>query len=69
MMDNLTRESLDERLRVLEGVSTAVYRCIDELMRMRSALPSQSTERSAAPPSQGAPNQRPAANPSDSDSG
>lgn len=39
VMDRLTREAIDERLRVLEGVSGAVYRCIDELMRMRSALP------------------------------
>ncbi|KAG6832493.1 hypothetical protein H0H87_001418 [Tephrocybe sp. NHM501043] len=40
VMDRLTREAIDERLRVLEGVSSAVYRCIDDLMRMRSALPS-----------------------------
>ncbi|KAK2467802.1 hypothetical protein APHAL10511_000097 [Amanita phalloides] len=40
MMDRVTREAIDERLRVLEGVSTAVYRCINELMRMRSTLPS-----------------------------
>ncbi|KAG5636360.1 hypothetical protein H0H81_008308 [Sphagnurus paluster] len=39
VMDRLTREAIDERLRVLEGVSSAVYRCIDDLMRMRSALP------------------------------
>ncbi|KAF9006773.1 hypothetical protein BDZ89DRAFT_1079646, partial [Hymenopellis radicata] len=38
-MDRVTREAIDERLRVLEGVSGAVYRCIDELMRVRSALP------------------------------
>ncbi|KAF5389359.1 hypothetical protein D9757_004381 [Collybiopsis confluens] len=39
VMDRITREAIDERLKVLEGVSTAVYRCIDDLMRMRSALP------------------------------
>ncbi|KAJ7594713.1 hypothetical protein C8J56DRAFT_778219 [Mycena floridula] len=39
VMDRVTREAIDERLRVLEGVSGAVYRCIDDLMRMRSALP------------------------------
>ncbi|KAK7057397.1 RING-type domain-containing protein [Favolaschia claudopus] len=39
LMDSVTREAIDERLRVLEGVSSAVYRCIDDLMRMRSALP------------------------------
>ncbi|KAF8070295.1 hypothetical protein FPV67DRAFT_1010811 [Lyophyllum atratum] len=40
LMDRLTRDAIDERLRVLEGVSGAVYRCIDDLMRMRSAIPS-----------------------------
>ncbi|KAJ6593700.1 hypothetical protein B0H19DRAFT_877487, partial [Mycena capillaripes] len=39
LMDSVTREAIDERLRVLEGVSGAVFRCIDDLMRMRSALP------------------------------
>ncbi|KAJ7078905.1 hypothetical protein B0H15DRAFT_788594 [Mycena belliarum] len=39
LMDSVTRDAIDERLRVLEGVSGAVYRCIDDLMRMRSALP------------------------------
>ncbi|KAF9484482.1 hypothetical protein BDN70DRAFT_872509 [Pholiota conissans] len=38
-LDVLTRESIDERLRILEGVSGAVYRCIDDLMKLRSALP------------------------------
>jgi len=38
-MDQLTREAIDERLRVLEGVSNTVYRCVDDLMRLRSALP------------------------------
>lgn len=38
-MDRLTREAIDERLRVLEDVSRSVYRCADDLMRMRSALP------------------------------
>ncbi|PFH52002.1 hypothetical protein AMATHDRAFT_141066 [Amanita thiersii Skay4041] len=40
IMDQVTREAIDERLRVLEGVSVAIYRCIDDLVRMRSALPS-----------------------------
>ncbi|KAF8659224.1 hypothetical protein AX16_001884 [Volvariella volvacea WC 439] len=39
VMDSLTREAIDERLRVLDGVSTSVHRCIEDLMRMRSALP------------------------------
>ncbi len=43
-MDRVTREAIDERLRVLEGVSGAVYRCIDELMRVRSALPPTSVQ-------------------------
>lgn len=38
-MDRLTREAIDERLRVLEGVSRSVYHCVDDLMRMRSTLP------------------------------
>lgn len=41
-LDVLTRESIDERLRILEGVSGAVYRCIDDLMRLRSSLPAAS---------------------------
>jgi hypothetical protein len=48
VMDTLTREAIDERLRVLEGVSGAVYRCIDDLLRMRSALPSPTTPPTAA---------------------
>lgn len=46
-MDRVTREAIDERLRVLEGVSGAVYRCIDDLMRMRSALPSPMSTQSS----------------------
>ncbi|KAJ7072425.1 hypothetical protein C8F01DRAFT_1103964 [Mycena amicta] len=56
VMDGLTREAIDERLRVLEGVSGAVNRCIDDLMRMRSVFPAQmpvqpppSTERDPPP--------------------
>ncbi|KAI1784254.1 hypothetical protein LXA43DRAFT_227670 [Ganoderma leucocontextum] len=40
-LDRLTREAIDERLRVLEGVSGAVYRCVEELTRVRSVLPPQ----------------------------
>ena len=39
-LDTLTRESIDERLRILEGVSTTLNNCIDDLLRLRSALPS-----------------------------
>ena len=49
MMDTLTREAIDERLRVLEGVSGAVFRCIDELLRMRSVLPPSSGPTPAVP--------------------
>lgn len=38
-LDRVTREAIDERLRVLEGVSAAVHRCIEELTRVRSVLP------------------------------
>ncbi|RXW23346.1 hypothetical protein EST38_g2493 [Candolleomyces aberdarensis] len=38
-MDRLTREAIDERLKALERVSNTIYGCIDDLMRMRSALP------------------------------
>jgi E3 ubiquitin-protein ligase synoviolin len=41
VMDRLTREAIDERLRVLEGVSTNISRCVDDLLRMRSVLPMQ----------------------------
>ena len=38
-LDVLTRDAIDERLRVLENVSTAMYRCAEELTRLRSVLP------------------------------
>ena len=41
-LDRLTREAIDERLRVLEGVSGVIYWCMEELTRMRSVLPSAS---------------------------
>lgn len=42
-MDRVTREAIDERLRVLEGVSGAVFRCIEDLMKVRSSLPASTT--------------------------
>lgn len=42
-LDRLTRDAIDERLRVLEGVSGAVHRCIEELTRLRSVLPASAT--------------------------
>jgi len=38
-LDSLTRESIDERLRILENVSTNMNSCIDNLLWLRSALP------------------------------
>jgi len=38
-LDVLTREAIDERLRVLEGISSTMYRCVEELTRLRSVLP------------------------------
>jgi E3 ubiquitin-protein ligase synoviolin len=43
LMDRVTRDAIDERLRVLEGVSGAVFRCIEDLMRVRSSLPTPTT--------------------------
>ncbi|PPQ65008.1 hypothetical protein CVT26_015717 [Gymnopilus dilepis] len=52
-LDTLTRESIDERLRILESVSANVYRCIDDLMRLRSALPPLNTSSARPGPSTG----------------
>ncbi|KAH9907656.1 uncharacterized protein B0H18DRAFT_1131557 [Fomitopsis serialis] len=67
-LDRVTREAIDERLRVLEGVSGAVHRCIEELTRVRSVLPAaghagpasasgqtQTRERPAGPTSEATP--------------
>jgi len=40
-LDTLTREAIDERLRVLESVSARATMCVEELLRMRSVLPPQ----------------------------
>jgi E3 ubiquitin-protein ligase synoviolin len=42
LMDQITREAIDERLRILEGVSVTVSRCVEDLTRVRSALPDSS---------------------------
>jgi hypothetical protein len=39
VMDTLTREAIDERIRALERVSEAVYTSIEDLLRMRSRFP------------------------------
>ncbi|CCM04367.1 uncharacterized protein FIBRA_06540 [Fibroporia radiculosa] len=51
-LDRLTRDAIDERLRVLEGVSNTVYRCIEELSRVRSVLPTSPSIGSAPPQGQ-----------------
>lgn len=48
LMDQITREAIDERLRILEGVSVAVSRCVEDLTRVRSALPVSSNTPSAS---------------------
>lgn len=48
LMDQITREAIDERLRILEGVSVAVSRCVEDLTRVRSALPVSSSTPSAS---------------------
>lgn len=51
-LDRLTREAIDERLRVLEGVSGTLWRCIQELHRMRSILPTREAEGLTPTPTQ-----------------
>lgn len=41
-LDTLTREAIDERLRILENISSTVQRCVDDLTRVRSVLPASS---------------------------
>lgn len=38
-LDILTRETIDERLRILEEVQRVMWRCSEELVRVRSVLP------------------------------
>lgn len=38
-LDRLTRDALDERLRILENVQMTTERCIEELLKCRSMLP------------------------------
>ncbi|KAH7888359.1 hypothetical protein F5I97DRAFT_1803889 [Phlebopus sp. FC_14] len=39
LMDQITREAIDERIRILEGVSSTVHHCVEDLIKVRSALP------------------------------
>jgi len=38
-LDVVTREALDERIRILENLQGVMWRCAEELIRMRSVLP------------------------------
>lgn len=40
-MDRLTREGIEERLKVLDGVQASLWRCVEELTKMKSVLPPQ----------------------------
>jgi len=40
-LDTLTRDAIDERLRILESVSARATTCVEELLRVRSVLPPQ----------------------------
>lgn len=39
LLDTLTRDSIEERLRILDGVSATLNECVDTLLKLRSALP------------------------------
>jgi hypothetical protein len=41
-LDKLTREGIDERLKVLEDVQATLWRASEDLIRVRSVLPSAS---------------------------
>lgn len=43
-LDVLTREAIDERLRALENIQTVMWRCSEELVRIRSVLPTRREE-------------------------
>ena len=48
-LDAVTREAIDERLRALEHVQGTLWRCVEELVRVRSVLPNR---REGAPTSE-----------------
>ena len=39
LLDRNTREAIDERIRILQGVSNTITRCTEDLFRVRSVLP------------------------------
>ncbi|KAG8213762.1 hypothetical protein J3R82DRAFT_10471 [Butyriboletus roseoflavus] len=47
LLDRNTREAIDERIRILQGVSNTITRCMEDLVKVRSALPAPL---STAPP-------------------
>jgi E3 ubiquitin-protein ligase synoviolin len=51
LLDRNTREAIDERIRILQGVSNTITRCMEDLVRARSVLPpSLSTASPQFPP-------------------
>ncbi|KIK82212.1 hypothetical protein PAXRUDRAFT_832347 [Paxillus rubicundulus Ve08.2h10] len=51
LLDQITREAIDERIRILEGVSHTITACVEDLIRVRSALPLPETMPTALPQS------------------
>jgi E3 ubiquitin-protein ligase synoviolin len=49
LLDQITREAIDERIRILEGVSHTITACVEDLIRVRSALPLPETMPTALP--------------------
>ncbi|THH07757.1 hypothetical protein EW145_g3168 [Phellinidium pouzarii] len=50
VLDQLTREAIDERLRILESIQTMSARCVTDLLRCRSVLPRSSAPSTTARP-------------------
>ncbi|KIJ39851.1 hypothetical protein M422DRAFT_32454 [Sphaerobolus stellatus SS14] len=48
-LDTLTREAIDERLRALENIQGVMWRCSEELIRIRSVLPVRAGPATAGP--------------------
>lgn len=53
VLDQLTREAIDERLRILENVQVTTAQCATELLRCRSVLPRSTVSRTSAAPRAG----------------
>lgn len=50
LLDRNTREAIDERIRILQGVSDTITHCLEDLVRVRSALPPPLSTASQFPP-------------------